>query len=285
MAQHGVHARDAGVVLNYVATQVRALRTHEQGVREGQDDAVHQLRVACRKLRSVLGTYRTILPRESTRELCGELKWLGSVLAPARDGEVLQENLLAELAKISDEADRRLLRDQFVEYFTTLEVCAESDVMAALDSARFEALRQELTDFVTTVRPRKSGSIRDGVRRADRQLRVAFAQWEQADDDDREKCLHEVRKQAKQASYAADVAGLTRWRSAVKEMLSTLGEYNDCVVASVALLELRNSLAEFGYGVLYGHNQARAAELERIFLAQWQKFDSLRRPRWVRKFA
>jgi CHAD domain-containing protein len=42
-----------------------------------EPDAVHQMRVATRRLRSALATYRPLLDRERTDPVRQELKWLG----------------------------------------------------------------------------------------------------------------------------------------------------------------------------------------------------------------
>ena len=57
------------------------------------EDAVHKMRVAVRRLRSALATYRRLLDRDETDALRDELKWLGGVLGPVRDAEVIRDHL------------------------------------------------------------------------------------------------------------------------------------------------------------------------------------------------
>jgi CHAD domain-containing protein len=62
-------------------------RTHEEGV--------HQMRVAVRRLRSVLALFRELIPVEQSTYLNGELKWLIGELGPARDWDVFLADVLA----------------------------------------------------------------------------------------------------------------------------------------------------------------------------------------------
>ena len=101
---------------------------HEAGVRTGEDpEAVHQARVATRRIRSTLRTFSKLLDEEWTDRLRDDLKWLADLLGEVRDTDVLLERfsghldalpaadakagrrLLARLAEQRDQARRRLL--------------------------------------------------------------------------------------------------------------------------------------------------------------------------------
>src|SRR6516165_6975006 len=77
------------VILAYLRTHTETMKSLDPMVRRDEPDAVHQMRVATRRLRSTLRSFRHIVHREGTRRLAAELKWLGSVLGQARDAEVL----------------------------------------------------------------------------------------------------------------------------------------------------------------------------------------------------
>ena len=68
------------VVQAYVAAQVGRLLAAVPGVRAGDDDAVHDARVATRRLRAALSVYRPVLDREVADPLRDELAELGHVL-------------------------------------------------------------------------------------------------------------------------------------------------------------------------------------------------------------
>jgi triphosphatase len=64
-------------------------------------DGVHQMRVAVRRLRSVVTTMKRILPPEQYKWVSGEMKWIAGVLGPARNWDVFFSSLLAPLRSVS----------------------------------------------------------------------------------------------------------------------------------------------------------------------------------------
>lgn len=70
----------SAVLLAYLHEQIEALKAHDPGVREGTPDAVHQLRVAARRLRSVLASYRKLTERNTAKLLRSELQWLAGTV-------------------------------------------------------------------------------------------------------------------------------------------------------------------------------------------------------------
>ena len=83
------------VVVDYISSQVSALLAQDPRVRGAEEDAVHQMRVASRRLRSVLKSFKTVI--EGTENVQDELKWLGEVLGEARDLEVIRERFAHRL--------------------------------------------------------------------------------------------------------------------------------------------------------------------------------------------
>ncbi|WP_081747694.1 CHAD domain-containing protein [Arthrobacter sp. Br18] len=88
------------VLLAYLGEQISVLRQQDPRVRLDAHDAVHRMRVATRRMRSVLATYRTLLEDAQTVGLLrAELKWLAGVLGQARDAEVMHGRLKDMLGK------------------------------------------------------------------------------------------------------------------------------------------------------------------------------------------
>ena len=56
-------------------------------------DSVHAMRVACRRMRSTLQSFRALLDRERTDAVVAELRWLAGELGGARDLEVQEERI------------------------------------------------------------------------------------------------------------------------------------------------------------------------------------------------
>ncbi|MEK8107646.1 CHAD domain-containing protein [Micromonospora sp. M12] len=86
------------VVTEAFRKEIGRLLAHDPLVRlrapaAGGDTGVHQMRVACRRLRSDLRTFKPLVRRQWSRPLRDELRWLAGVLGAARDAEVLRARL------------------------------------------------------------------------------------------------------------------------------------------------------------------------------------------------
>src|SRR5262249_17091294 len=88
----GSQARPAGagdVITAYLAEQVATMKALDPAVRGDEPDAVHQMRIAVRRLRATLRTFGGIIwPRQDGQavdQLASDLKWLGTVLGGPRD--------------------------------------------------------------------------------------------------------------------------------------------------------------------------------------------------------
>ena len=69
------------------------MRAQDLPVRLDAPDAVHKMRVATRRLRSALTTFKALFAADVVRPLRDELKWLAGELGAARDAEVMRERV------------------------------------------------------------------------------------------------------------------------------------------------------------------------------------------------
>src|SRR4051812_41826467 len=208
----GRKPEDAGeFVLSALAGQIAALQAADVLLRTDQPDAVHQIRVAARRLRSTLAAFRAVLDRATTGPIRDELSWLGGQLADARDDEVALEHLRAvvatepvelvlgpvaarlqqtELREVRAGLDRAMVTLSEPRYLRLLD-----DLDALLAAAPFTALAEDPLKPV----------LRATTRRSVQRLRRRLATARQAPEGERAAALHEVRKAAKRARYAAEV--------------------------------------------------------------------------------
>jgi CHAD domain-containing protein len=286
------------VIGDYLSAQAQQLRTHDVGVRLGTDDAVHQMRVASRRLRSALNSFRRVLDRQATRDIASELQWLGRELSPARDNEVLEELLITQIAGQPTELVLGPVRASVTAHFAREQADARKKALDALNSPRYVALIRALDGLVENPPLTGNGGrparpeLKRAIQRANRRLERAERGVPEQPASDRYTALHEVRKKAKQARYTAEAAApafgkkLQAWTKNVKKIQSTLGDQHDRVVARDIVRELgvREHLAgnnAFTYGLLHRHNTAEAEHLEGVFREQWDAIGQAPRPRWL----
>jgi CHAD domain-containing protein len=292
------------VVLAYLRRQAHALASLEPMVRTGEPDAVHQMRVATRRLRATLRSFGTVVPRPGTEPVAAELKWLSGLLGAARDGEVLPGHLQASLRPVPVELLIGPVLARVQGYFAPRRAAARRELLQALDSPRYVGLLAGL-DRLTAwplagplAGPQAGAPARDvlpaAVRRAYRQAarrmrRARHAPPGQA----RDAALHEARKSARRARYAAEAASLATGRPArrfatrMKQVQSVLGDHHDTVLARQAARDLgigahRSGDNAFTYGLLYDCEQRRSERLQVGADAVWKRASRRRYRRWMR---
>lgn len=285
----------AELVRAHVAQQVRALQAADVGVRRDVEDAVHQMRVAARRLRSGLKTFRPLLEREWADDLREELKWLAGELGGARDSEVLAQRLAADLDRLPESAgaseagtllERRAARDEQAGRRAALE---------ALGSERYGVLLDRLVAAAalppTTAQAGRPCAevLPPLVRAAWKKLaKRARALGEDAPDED----WHEVRKRAKQVRYAAEAVRPALGRPAkrfarqVERVTEVLGDHQDAAVAAGALEDLLDgrpsARAAFALGALWEEQRREARDRRDDFLAVWPQVSAGGHRRWLR---
>jgi CHAD domain-containing protein len=276
-----------------LASGTLRLFRHEAGVRTGEDpEAVHQARVATRRLRSTLRTFSSLLDPDWTDRLRDELKWLADLLGQVRDTDVLLERfnehlaalpaadakvgprLLAALVDQRDSARRRLLRAMATERYAVLldDLVAAAAAPALLPGADHPAA-QVMPPLVA--KPWKR--LRKQVRKAG--------------DDPPDDQLHQIRIRAKRARYAAEavepVIGQPAedYADAVADLQSVLGDHQDAVVGEAWLREAAGSARRdvaLVAGLLIAAERASAADTRERWRAVWKTASRKKLRAWLR---
>ncbi len=198
-------------VWRYLVAQIGVIQALEEGVLRDDSDAVHKTRVATRRLRATLRTVRPWLDKRQTQELRTRVRWLTRALADARDGEVVRERILAELDELPRIDVRGPVRRRMARSLDEAHARAHERAAAAIRSARFARLLDDLADFALDPpwagAPTEAASLEEllDVTRDRVQKRAVHAD-EAQERSEREILLHEVRKKAKAARYAVEAS-------------------------------------------------------------------------------
>lgn len=261
--------RAQDVLLAYLAEQVAVIRGREAALRVDGEEAVHKTRVACRRLRSALRTFRRLLDREVTDPLREEVKWFGEVLGGPRDAEVQKAQLLEELEELPEDQVEGPVRERVSAELDRRHAEAHAALVEVLDGERYAVLVDRLVELVAAPpwrgRARKQASkvlpplVEKAVGRARRDWEAAQG----AEGEERMHWLHETRKRAKAVRYAWEALApafgeeAAAQAAAWEEVTETLGAVQDSVVAVTWLRELMAAAVAAGepthtYGVLIG---------------------------------
>ncbi|MET9804546.1 CYTH and CHAD domain-containing protein [Streptomyces sp. NPDC006368] len=276
-----------GRVLAHLREQADALLTYDAAVRRDLPDSVHKMRVATRRMRSAFRTYKRVLDPAATEPVAEELKWLAGELGVDRDQEVLTERLTSRVDALPGTLLLGPVRGRLQAWAGAGRAGSRGRTLAVLDSDRYLALLNALDALLADppLRPaaRKDASavlLKAVVKDYDRlATRVEHALALPAGPD-RDVALHQARKAAKRARYAAETARPALGKPAkrvtkrVKAVQEILGEHQDSVVARETLRNLAikaHAAGEtaFTWGLLYGQEEADAARSERELPRVW----------------
>jgi len=265
-------SRAGDVVTLSLVSGTRRLVSSDVGVRRSSDDAVHQMRVACRRMRSDLRTFAPLVEPEWAEQARTELKWLADVLGGPRDLEVLR-------ARLQETADRDRLAPLDPDAVAAIdavlvarEEVALAELREALASPRYLALVEFLLTAATA--PPLTPAAQDSAATAlpplvgktwDALSRKADKLTPEADDES----WHRVRILGKRARYAAEAVApalgkpAARLGKAVAAVQEVLGEHQDAAIAADTVLALGQELDPSSAALDVAVTCGRLAERER----------------------
>jgi CHAD domain-containing protein len=219
----------------YFAKQARKLRKNRKRVLRRDEDAVHQMRVATRRLRSLLSTYGHLYAETPLARK--RLRWLAAALAEVRDIEVLRMRFARRLGQERPEWFAELCAEEGRAYERVAMAFGRKRFSTLMDAAEAMATAPHFT--LAAVQPAEDVLAPD-VEAAQADLAAALADIETAADPDAAR--HAARKAAKRARYTAQAAAGALGEPAAaiaaeaERIQSLLGRCQDDVVA-IAYLE------------------------------------------------
>ncbi|MDQ2750582.1 MAG: CYTH and CHAD domain-containing protein [Actinomycetota bacterium] len=270
------------LAMAYLVEQHQALLDGDVALRGGFD-AIHRTRVASRRMRSTLRTYRALFDAEPAAALDAELRWYAGLLGAVRDPDVLRAHLRDTIAQLPDHlvlgpvasrVEQDLLHEQAQQHRALLKALTSRRYYALLDAVEAWIADPPFTSAAEGPETQAVEWAEHAHRKLSRRLKNA------ANNPDDPELVHRARKAAKRARYATELATPALKPKAARQTIKrtravqdTLGEFQDSVVAYEALLlmGIRAGAAAnengFTYGLLYALEQRRADESRRAVLA------------------
>lgn len=265
-----------------VAAHAHHLVLSDVAVRRDLPDSVHQLRVAARRLRSVLQNFQELFDPDWARMMEEELAWLANEMGAVRDTEVLIARLDAHAEGLGS-PDSLLARSVIDSFLTRRLNGARSGALAALRSERHDLLLDDLVQAARDPRfsldaympgeivlPRLVGHSWRRLVKSVRRL--------EADGDSQD--WHRARIRAKRVRYAAEVlaphfdADARRFAQRLATITEILGDHQDASVAQGILRDLASVSVDgdgttFALGRLHERERAKEQECRIAFLEAW----------------
>lgn len=133
------------VLRGYLAAQSTAFLAQLPRLRQGHPEAAHRIRVASRRARSMLRTFRPLLDEEWADELAERLARFTSAVGPERDVEVVRRRLLAGFDALGDQDSGVVRARNLVDRMLQREAtAARESTLAVLAGPGFHALADQI---------------------------------------------------------------------------------------------------------------------------------------------
>jgi CHAD domain-containing protein len=220
-----------------LAGAVERLIRHDPGVRLGSDpEDVHRARVATRRLRSNLRTFRAYVDPDWASALRRELGWFATDLGAVRDAEVMMLRLRDRVEALP-ETDRRS-GTALVDRLVAVRDHARETALATMRGDRYVGLLERLVaaardPVVVGAAEAPAEALAQTMERPWERLRSAIAAIEDVASD---AGMHAARIRAKRVRYAAEAVqpvfgkDAKAFVKAATELQDVLGEHQDAVV-------------------------------------------------------
>ena len=265
--------------LRYMLTrQLDTILSRDPGVRlGGESEDLHQMRVATRRMRSMLRIARPLLKPEWEEPLRDKLGWLGRRLGEARDLDVQIGYFKTQLAKI--DASSRAAFERFIAALEQKRSKVQVKLVRQLRRPRYVTLINRLMEAVREPATASHAiSLPELARKAFKKLRKAV---KALDDTASNMAWHNVRITAKRARYAAELAELcsgrtaTRFIEKMKGIQDQLGDIQDACIAEDHLrrftLEKKGKWSALLAGKMIDRQRQRRRQAKRRFLSTWKQ--------------
>jgi len=276
-------AMSAGQALSaIVANCVQQIQGNEEALSAGEDpEAVHQMRVGVRRLRSALGLFARHLPLPPG--LDEELRWLAATLGAARQWDVLAAETLPALERAYPEQAARLvpLRQALLAQAASQRAKAVQDVASPRYTLLLLALGRWVHAEAQTLSMPVAGLASGMLRRYQKRLQRR-AELVRGDDPTGR---HRMRIAGKKLRYALDFFRALYPQRQIKPYIGQLGKLQDClghlndVAVAINLLSapaLQRSACAFGAGFVCDY-LVKSAEREAAALPRrWRRLKQIR---------
>ncbi len=273
------------------AAQTSVMLANEPRVRAAVDvAALHDMRVACRRLREAVRLFAGILRPATARVLMRELKWLSAALGAARDVDVACRELRRLREGLTSKERHQL--QAYIDWLVERRAGDRRRMLRVLTSRRFQQLQARLLalsggapGLMQSGSPPLDAYVQPALDRLRaRVLRDGMRLGPSAGDA----ALHRLRIRCKRLRYAYEFLApaygehLRRQAGNVKRVQDLLGDHQDTVVALTCLHHDMGELCDHAHtGIdlsallrLERLLRKRYRALRRRYAGVWQRFAS-----------
>lgn len=280
---------DAFVTLAWES--LRQLHANETGVLEGNDpEYLHQMRVALRRLRSTFSAFSRAVPKDARSAVTRDLQWLGRILGPARDWDVI---VTETLPAIRESAPEKLAFESLVAEAAARRVKAQRAVQRTLRSRKYQRVMLGIACWVASQPWREAaddeqralldsevrGYAQAELERRYERVRKRGRKLEELDGAGRHAlriAIKKLRYPVEFFSSAFDAEAARQLRAHLTHLQDVLGTMNDAATLHRLLEDIFAGTTDIALaearGVLFGWSAGHGEALGKELASAWRAF-------------
>ena len=269
-------------IQGHLSNQLRQMLLHDPGTRLGRDmEALHQMRVATRRMRALLRTASPFLIPKWSKPVRREVRWIGSLLGKVRDFDVLLENFSQQFSDLP-EKDRRGLT-WILTTFENQRSIARAKLLEGLRSDRYLQFLDDLENSLIQIPQRPTTlTLIDVTRKSIHKLFDAIAQSHVPAHSEE---LHRIRILLKRSRYAIELSAPflgkigKSFLQQAKRTQELLGHVQDTIVGEQRILEIQTyrppNSVRFVSGMMIERLRTIREQLYLDIPKHWKKLNKL----------
>jgi CHAD domain-containing protein len=263
---------------------------HEAGSRTGENvEDVHDMRVAIRRMRSLLRLLEPYYKSKTIRGYSRDLRRIGWALGDVRDLDVLLDDLKQYQSKLDAEGQAAL--QEMIDFLDRRRAAAREELNDVLDSKFYRRFVKDFSKFLTKAEQKAKQANGEVVPYQVRHVLpmlihdrlAAVRAYETAIPTDDAKTMHQLRIEFKRLRYAISLfdgllgSSINDFIEEIKRIQDELGRLNDIHTARSRLDAWLDDAEDNFSGVLAGYLsylEAEEPKLKAEFPAEWARFNN-----------
>ncbi len=259
-------------------SQFAQMVLHDPGTRLGRDnEALHQMRVATRRMRAIFRAVRSFLEPEWTKRIREEIGWIGSLLGEVRDWDVLLESLEQDYSSL--DLPEKQSFTPILRSFHDERSASRARLLAGLRSDRYVDLLNVLERSLTQLPFQQDHPTMVDLAKQSFSKLEQYVESTQCGFPRQE--LHRIRILVKRARYTVELTApflgkkAKRFLRHAKSLQEVLGQHQDALVVESRLLSdptmARSPGVAFVRGILVERYRNRQHAAYRKVPRLWEK--------------
>jgi triphosphatase len=231
-------------------------------------EAVHDMRVAARRLRAAITTFKKILPGKA-KKIKAELKKLGQALGKKRDLDIISECIqsLTKAKVISFPKLDRLIDKTQEQLFLALRSKFFANLMSSLEHLKALPTKQNILKIMK----------KQILKPLNRVLKIAPLIDSKAEDE----TLHRLRIAIKKLRYVCEffdpvfskyICSLDSFIEKTKKMQDVLGEHQDAIMGISMLMRYKSQFSSEEFILLKENYKYRKKKTRKEFFKIWKNY-------------